>query len=93
MITINLALLLFSGKPKTNVKAPKIQRLITPVIERRRKVIKLKARKRAENSKQARIEYAQLLAKRMRELAKKRLSSRSSVSSRKGRKKSVSSQS
>lgn len=72
------------GKPQRS-KAPKIQRLITPVrLQRKRHLLALK-RKRGEKARQEAAEYAKLLAKRnkeARELRKRRLSSkRSSTSS------------
>ena len=72
------------GKPQ-RYKAPKIQRLITPVrLQRKRHQLALK-RKAGEKSRQEAAEYAKLLAKRAKEardLRKRRLSSkRSSTSS------------
>ena len=72
------------GKPQ-RYKAPKIQRLITPVrLQRKRHLLSLK-RKAGEKSRAEAAEYAKLLAKRAkeaRELRKRRLSSkRSSTSS------------
>lgn len=66
-------------------KAPKIQRLITPVrLQRKRHLLTLK-RKRGEKARQEAAEYAKLIAKRSKEardLRKRRLSSkRSSTSS------------
>ncbi|KAG0078921.1 40S ribosomal protein S6 [Linnemannia elongata] len=57
-------------KPYT--KAPKIQRLVTPVVlQRKRHILNLKKR-RAENAKEAEVEYKALLAKRVKEAAEKR---------------------
>nr|AAX48882.1 S6 [Suberites domuncula] len=72
------------GKPQ-RFKAPKIQRLITPVrLQRKRHLLSLK-RKRGEKARQEAAEYAKLIAKRSKEarnLRKRRLSSkRSSTSS------------
>lgn len=72
------------GKPQ-RYKAPKIQRLITPVrLQRKRHLLSLK-RKAGEKSRQEAAEYAKLLARRAKEardLRKRRLSSkRSSTSS------------
>ena len=72
------------GKPQ-RFKAPKIQRLITPVrLQRKRHLLSLK-RKAGEKSREEAAEYAKLLAKRAKEardLRKRRLSSkRSSTSS------------
>ncbi len=72
------------GKPD-RFKAPKIQRLITPVrLQRKRHLLTIK-RKRGEKARQAAAEYAKLLAQRAKEarsLRKQRLSSkRSSTSS------------
>lgn len=66
-------------------KAPKIQRLITPVrLQRKRHLLSLK-RKRGEKARQEAAEYAKVLAQRAKEarsLRKQRLSSkRSSTSS------------
>lgn len=57
-------------KPKT--KAPKIQRLVTPVVlQRKRRRMALK-RRQLEKSREAAQEYAKLLAKRMQEQKSKR---------------------
>ncbi|ORY97055.1 40S ribosomal protein S6-B [Lobosporangium transversale] len=57
-------------KPYT--KAPKIQRLVTPIVlQRKRHRLALKKR-RAENAKEAEAEYKALLAKRVKEAAEKR---------------------
>merc|ERR1719181_222544 len=63
---------------KTNRKAPKVQRLITPLVLRRkryRKALKLKAR---EKAKAAASEYGRLLKKRKDEAAAARSSARAS---------------
>jgi len=76
-------------KPRT--KAPKIQRLITPVrLQRKRRLLSQK-RKKAESEKEQAAEYAKLLAQRVKEqkekkqsvLEKRRLSSRVSESEKK----------
>lgn len=67
------------GKKATS-KAPKIQRLVTPVVLQRKRARLAHKRKRAEASKKAAADYAVLLAKRQKEhrekLQKKRLNSR-----------------
>ena len=71
---------------KPNSKAPKIQRLVTPVrIQRKRKVLALK-RQRSEKNKLAAAEYAKLLAQRQKEkrqalMSRRRSSNRTSTSS------------
>jgi small subunit ribosomal protein S6e len=58
---------------KSYTKAPKIQRLVTPQrLQHKRHRIALK-RRRAESSKDAANEYAQLLAKRVHEERDKRI--------------------
>lgn len=65
-------------KPKS--KAPKIQRLVTPVaLQRKRRLMALKIAK-LEASKQAAAEYADLLSARKQELKSKRLTKRRSIS-------------
>merc|ERR1712020_469569 len=66
---------------KAQFKAPKIQRLVTPImLQRKRHRLALK-RKRAEKNRQAAAEYAKILAQRQkeakeaRELRRKRLAS------------------
>jgi len=74
-----------SKKPRT--KAPKIQRLITPVrLQRKRRLVSQK-RKKAESQKELASDYAKMLAQKVREqrekknvLQKRRLSSRVSES-------------
>lgn len=57
---------------KSNSKAPKIQRLVTPVVlQRKRKRMALK-RQRAQKAKQEAADYAKLLAKRAKEAKDKR---------------------
>ncbi|KAF9949869.1 40S ribosomal protein S6 [Mortierella alpina] len=61
-----------NAEKKPYTKAPKIQRLVTPVVlQRKRNVLALKKR-RAENAKEAEVEYKALLAKRVKEAAEKR---------------------
>jgi len=71
-------------KPRT--KAPKIQRLITPVrLQRKRRLISQK-RKKAESQKEQAADYAKMLAQKVRDqrekknVLKRRLSSRLSES-------------
>lgn len=52
---------------RTYTKAPKIQRLITPEVLRRKRHLKNLKIKNAEAQKEAAAEYAQLLAKRLHE--------------------------
>jgi small subunit ribosomal protein S6e len=60
------------GKEKKSSKAPKIQRLVTPItLQRKRRRISLKKRW-AEKSKQDAAEYAKLLAQRKKETREKR---------------------
>jgi len=60
------------GKTKQRYKAPKIQRLITPVmLQRKRHRVALK-RRRAEKSKHEAAEYAKLLAQRQKEAKDKK---------------------
>lgn len=57
---------------KTKTKAPKIQRLVTPlVLQRKRKILALK-KMRAQKAKQEYAEYTRLLAKRAKEAKEKR---------------------
>lgn len=57
---------------KTKTKAPKIQRLVTPlVLQRKRKILALK-KMRAEKAKQEYADYTRLLAKRAKEAKEKR---------------------
>merc|ERR1719265_938628 len=58
------------AKPYT--KAPKVQRLVTPERLQRRRHLRSLARRKAEASKDAANEYAQLLAKRVHEEREKR---------------------
>ncbi|KAG0212114.1 40S ribosomal protein S6 [Mortierella sp. NVP41] len=61
-----------NAEKKPYTKAPKIQRLVTPVVlQRKRHILNLKKR-RAENAKEAEVEYKALLAKRVKEAAEKR---------------------
>ncbi|KAG0237084.1 40S ribosomal protein S6 [Mortierella sp. GBA43] len=61
-----------NAEKKPYTKAPKIQRLVTPVVlQRKRHRLSLKKR-RAENAKEAEAEYKTLLAKRVKEAAEKR---------------------
>lgn len=61
-------------KPQT--KAPKIQRLVTPItLQRRRRLLSLK-KKKCEASRNAAQEYAKLLAKRVHEERVKRVEQR-----------------
>lgn len=57
---------------KTRTKAPKIQRLVTPVVlQRKRKILALK-KMRAQKAKQEYADYTRLLAKRAKEAKEKR---------------------
>jgi small subunit ribosomal protein S6e len=57
---------------KPSTKAPKIQRLVTPVtLQRKRRRLALK-KKQVESSREAAMEYAKLLAKRLQEQKAKR---------------------
>jgi len=71
---------------KKVTKAPKIQRLITPIVlQRRRRIVSLK-KHRAVKSKQEAAEYAQLLAQRNKDLKERReqtISARRASSSKK----------
>jgi len=61
-----------NAEKKPYTKAPKIQRLVTPVVlQRKRHVLALKKR-RAENAKEAEAEYKAMIAKRVKEAAEKR---------------------
>ncbi|XP_065337167.1 small ribosomal subunit protein eS6 [Cloeon dipterum] len=71
---IKRALPLKEGKTKQRFKAPKIQRLITPVtIQRKRHRAALK-KKRSVKAKEQATEYAKLLAMRQKEAKERRLS-------------------
>lgn len=65
-------------KPKS--KAPKIQRLITPVTLQRKRQRLSKKLAKLEASKQAAAEYAELLTARKQEMKGKRLTKRRSIS-------------
>ncbi|KAF9943895.1 40S ribosomal protein S6 [Modicella reniformis] len=61
-----------NAEKKPYTKAPKIQRLVTPVVlQRKRHRLSLKKR-RYENAKEAEADYKGLLAKRVKEAAEKR---------------------
>ncbi|CAG0885560.1 unnamed protein product [Cyprideis torosa] len=79
------------GKTKTYHKAPKIQRLVTPVVlQRKRHRMALKKR-RSERRKQQQAEYAKLLALRQKEAAEKKRAEKRKRSSMSGSKSSISS--
>ena len=65
---------------KTKSKAPKIQRLITPLVLHRKRARLAHKIAKQEASKQAAAEYAALLAVRKQEMKEKRLTKRRSVS-------------
>ena len=69
---------LFAGKERT--KAPKIQRLITPVVlQRKRRKLALKKRRTAKKREDA-ADYAKLLTQRMKERKERKLERRRSAS-------------
>ena len=75
---------MFSGK-KPQTKAPKIQRLVTPlVVQRKRHRIALK-RRRAVKKREDAADYAKLLAQRMKEAKERKLERRRSASQSKSR--------
>lgn len=79
------------GKTREYHRAPKIQRLVTPlVLQRKRHRMALKKR-RAEKRKQSQAEYAKLLALRQKEAAEKKRAEKRKRSSMSGSKSSVSS--
>ena len=81
---------LFSGK-KPSTKAPKIQRLVTPVVlQRKRHRIALK-RSRAAKKREDAADYAKLLAQRMKEAKERKAERRRSASHSKSRTESSSS--
>jgi small subunit ribosomal protein S6e len=57
---------------KTNSKAPKIQRLVTPLTLQRKRHLKALKRKQIEKQKDEAAQYAQLLAQRLKEKAEKK---------------------
>ncbi|KAJ1345123.1 hypothetical protein BSLG_000638 [Batrachochytrium salamandrivorans] len=57
---------------KINSKAPKIQRLVTPLTLQRKRNLKAVKRRNAESSREAAAEYAHLLAQRIKEKKEKR---------------------
>merc|ERR1719483_253263 len=59
---------------KAKSKAPKIQRLVTPVVLQRKRARFALKKKRVTKKREAHAEYMQLLAKRMRKLRSARLS-------------------
>ena len=75
---------MFSGK-KAQSKAPKIQRLVTPVVlQRKRNRLALK-RKRAAKKRDDASDYAKLLAQRMKEAKERKMERRRSASHSKSR--------
>ncbi|KAJ3413346.1 40S ribosomal protein S6 [Chytridiales sp. JEL 0842] len=66
-------------KPYT--KAPKIQRLVTPVALQRRRHLRAEKRKNAVASKEAAADYAKLLAQRVKERKEKRADHKKRLSS------------
>ena len=71
--------LLFAGK-KPRSKAPKIQRLVTPVVLQRKRARLALKRRRAEKKKDDAAEYAKLLAQRLKEAKERKLERRRSSS-------------
>merc|ERR1712228_8464 len=66
-----------NDKHKARSKAPKIQRLITPVRLQRKRAQKAQARSRAENSKEADAAYRKVMAARAKMMRAKKDSERS----------------
>jgi len=60
------------GKKYTPSKAPKIQRLVTPVVRQRKRALKALKKTRGEKSQVEKAEYEKLLAIRMKEAKDKR---------------------
>merc|ERR1712240_773568 len=69
------------GQEKPKTKAPKIQRLITPVVLQRARRVKAQKRARIAKSKADANEYAKLLALRQKEKKERKLSQRRSSAS------------
>merc|ERR1711862_348014 len=69
------------GQDKPKTKAPKIQRLITPVVLQRARCAKALKRKRIANAKKEANDYAKLLAIRQKEKKERKLSRRRSSAS------------
>lgn len=70
------------GQKKQKFKAPKIQRLITPLrLQRKRHVVSMKRRRTAKNKEQA-AEYAKILAQRQKEKRDAALKRKRSASTR-----------
>jgi len=69
------------GQDKPKTKAPKIQRLITPVVLQRARRAKALKRKRIANAKKEANDYAKLLAIRQKEKKERKLSRRRSSAS------------
>ncbi len=70
----------FSAGKKERTKAPKIQRLVTPVVlQRKRHKLALK-KKRAAKRRDEAAEYAKLLAQRLKEAKERKLERRRSAS-------------
>merc|ERR1712244_21079 len=65
-------------KPKS--KAPKIQRLVTPVVLQRKRALKALKKRRAEKKRDDAAEYAKLLAMRLKEAKERKLERRRSSS-------------
>ena len=57
---------------KPTFKAPKIQRLVTPVVLQRKRHLAAVKRARVETSKQAALEYAELVQRRLKERKEKK---------------------
>nr|ALS04583.1 40S ribosomal protein S6 [Pseudodiaptomus poplesia] len=80
------------GKTKQRYKAPKIQRLVTPVVlQRKRHKVALK-RRRAEKNRLAAAEYSKILAQRQKEAKEAKELKRRRTASLRESKRSVSSQ-
>ena len=81
---LNISLFLISGK-KPQTKAPKIQRLVTPLtLQRKRHRVALK-RKRAAKKRDDAAEYAKLLVQRLKEAKERKMERRRSASQSKSR--------
>ncbi|KAL0085350.1 40S ribosomal protein S6-B [Phycomyces blakesleeanus] len=65
-----------NAEKKTYTKAPKIQRLVTPLTLQRKRHRTAIKRRRAESSREAEAEYKQLLAKRVKETKDRKIARR-----------------
>lgn len=66
---------------KAYTKAPKIQRLVTPLTLQRKRHRQALKRRRAQGAREAEAEYKQLLAKRVKETKEKKAEQRHRTSS------------